>query len=352
MKGLKISSAAFYAIVAILLIIIAAEAVYLVSFLRDDADEDTESADVADTNAADEISTEELTTESTSTAEVTETEEASSANDAVSDEEETTAEEVTEAAVIDMDALYNEAYTTIAALMRNVGIYACDLSTGETFEYNDYTGYSCASSIKAAYIYYVCRLVDEGEATLNDILTYESSDTVYGEGVIGKSEVGTKYTLAEVIHYTVNISDNEGYNMLVRTYGRDGYDTFVTALGCDSLCISSSKYPNITAHDLGVIWQEIYNYSTETKTGEWLYEEFLSVSYMTFIEDATGYETANKDGWNAEACNAAGIVYSEDCTYVLVLLSTGSYYTINMESYNAIITVIDEIMSALAAQAR
>ncbi|MCD7944568.1 MAG: class A beta-lactamase-related serine hydrolase [Clostridia bacterium] len=284
----------------------------------------------------------------TETDEVTDAPTDAESEAAATETTEAAADETTEdsTGTVDFDTLYSALCEAIDALGREVGICAYDLSSGYSFSYNSDYEIWCASSIKAAYVYYVCRLVDSGEASLSDVLTYTSSDTVYGDGLIAARGIGSDFTLEEVIHYTVNISDNEGYYMLVRYYGRSDFDSLMTSLGCDSLKISSSRYPDITAEDLCKIWREIYAYSTETETGAWLYSEFLSVSYMRFIADATGYETANKDGWASPSCNAAGVVYGKNSTYVLVVLSEGSYWTIDLDSFDAIICAVDAIMEA------
>ncbi|MCD8314725.1 MAG: class A beta-lactamase-related serine hydrolase [Firmicutes bacterium] len=285
---------------------------------------------------------------STETDEVTDAPTDTESEAAATETTEAAADDTTEDSTdtVDFDTLYGALCEAIDALGREVGICAYDLSSGYSFSYNSDYEIWCASSIKAAYVYYVCRLVDSGEASLSDVLTYTSSDTVYGDGSIAARGIGSAFTLEEVIHYTVNISDNEGYYMLVRYYGRSDFDSLMTSLGCDSLKISAGKYPDITAEDLCKIWREIYAYSTETETGAWLYSEFLSVSYMRFISDATGYETANKDGWASPSCNAAGVVYGKNSTYVLVVLSEGSYWTIDLDSYDAIICAVDAIMEA------
>ena len=71
---------------------------------------------------------------------------------------------------------------------------------------------------------------------------------------------------------------------------------------------------------------------------------------MHFFKDALGVDIANKAGWNDASYNDSGIVYG-DRTYVLVLLSDGSYYTASKSQYNAIISAIDGLMSEYAETA-
>ncbi len=243
-----------------------------------------------------------------------------------------------------LDALYK----ALDDYGHEVGFTAIDIDTGMTLSYNAKTKYESASVIKAAYVYYVCTLIDKGEASLDDVIVYTEADAVHKNGTIGKSEFGTEYTLRDVIKYTVKKSDNEGYYMLVRTFGRSGYDEFIKSLGANSCVISSSRWPKITASDFALLWREIYDYGNETATGEWLYNLFLNVDYKHFFKDALSVKTANKAGWNDESYNDSGVVYG-DRTYIFVLLADASYYDSSTKLYNKIVEAVNGLISEYAA---
>ncbi len=237
------------------------------------------------------------------------------------------------------DALENYGY--------KVGFTAVDIKTGMTLSYNAKTRFESASIIKAAYVYYVCTLIDKGEASLDDVIVYTEADAVHRNGTIGKSAFGTEYSLRDVIKYTVKKSDNEGYYMLVRTFGRSGYDKFVKSLGAGSCTISSSRWPKVKPADFALVWKQIYNYRNDSDTGEWLYDLFLNIDYKHFFKDALSLKTANKAGWNDESYNDSGIVYG-DRTYIFVLLADASYYDSSTKLYNKIIKAVNAMMSEYA----
>ena len=70
----------------------------------------------------------------------------------------------------------------------------------------------------------------------------------------------------------------------------------------------------------------------------------LSVDYMHFFRDALGCTVANKSGWNDESYNEGGVVYG-DRVYVLVVLTSGSYYTADKNAFNDIVRAVDAMMS-------
>ncbi len=238
----------------------------------------------------------------------------------------------------------------ISAFDRPVSFFAVDIKTGTSLSYNATKAHNAASMVKAAYAYYICREIDAGRASLDEKLTYTAADTIYGDNVIGKAGLGKEYTLYQVLYYTIVSSDNEGYYMLTRRFGRDGYDAFLTSLGCSTPKISGSRWPDVTSLDMAKIWQEIYEYRDENETGKMLYGLFEQVEYMNFIELALGVPVANKAGWNSKQFNDSGVVSSKDSTYILVILSDGSYFTSVKKQYYDIIRAIDAMMNDAAKQ--
>lgn len=236
----------------------------------------------------------------------------------------------------------------IEAFGRPTGFIAVDIETGMTISRDADKKFAPASVVKAVYSLFCFRQIDAGEASLDETLTYTKSDVVYGDGVIGKMGVGAKLSLRDVLYHTLNTSDNEGYYMLLRRFGRTGVDEMTSALGCKTCKFKNSRWPQISCRDLAVIWAEIYRYRDETDGGRLLYEMLTNVEKMHFFRDALDCVTANKSGWNAESYNEGGIVYG-DRTYILVVLTEGSYWTANKTQFGDIVRSINKMMSEYAA---
>lgn len=238
----------------------------------------------------------------------------------------------------------------ITVFDRPVSFFAIDLKSGVYLSYNAEEMYSAASMVKAAYVYYVCREIDAGNASLEEKLTYTAADTVYADNVIGKAGVGKEYTLYQVIYYTIVSSDNEGYYMLLRRFGRDGYDAMMSSIGCSMLSVSETRWPDASAIDMVRLWQKIYAYKDETSTGKMLYELFEQVEYMNFIERALDVPVANKAGWNSKVFNDSGVVSGENSTYILAILSEGNYFTAVKSQFYDIIRAVDALMNDSASK--
>lgn len=234
--------------------------------------------------------------------------------------------------------------TSIAEFGRPTGLCAVDIATGMSISYGAGDALTPASVVKVVYALYCFRCIDAGEAALDEILTYTEEDLINGNGVIGGMGIGARLTLYDVLYHTINTSDNEGYNMLHRRFGQSGCDAMTSALGCTTCRFSATRWPRVSARDLALLWEEIYKYRNETDCGSIFYDMLLNVDYMHFFRDATGHGTANKSGWNESACNESGIIYG-DRTYILVLLTEGSYYTADMNAFGDIVRAVDAMMS-------
>ena len=235
----------------------------------------------------------------------------------------------------------------IKSFGRPTGLIAVDIETGMTVAYNADKSFAPASIVKVVYALYCFRLIDAGEASLDELLTYTANDTVHGNGVIGKMGVGAVLTLNDVLYHTINTSDNEGYYMLLRRFGSAGCDEMTSALGCKTCKLKTSKWPKVSARDMALIWEEIYRYSTETECGRMFYDMLQNVQRMHFFRDALGdgYEVANKSGWNSTACCEGGVIFGGGRTYILVILTEGSYYTADMNAFGDMVRAVDTMMS-------
>ena len=250
----------------------------------------------------------------------------------------------TEGGYAPSDAVINMFNDAAERFGRQIGVIAVDTVTGMTVTYNADVSFEPASIIKAVFALYCIKQIDAGEASLDEILTYTEDDYVIGNGTIAKMGFGTELTLYDVLRHVILTSDNEGYYMLLRRFDRSGCDAMTSALGCSTGKVAPARWPLITPRDYALVWQEIFRYKDESENGMMLYEMLMDVEYMHFFRDALGCEVANKSGWNDESYNEGGVVYG-DRVYILVVLTSGSYYTADKDGFNSIVRAVDAMMS-------
>lgn len=231
------------------------------------------------------------------------------------------------------------------------GLFAVDLETGTAIAVNADEAFEPASVIKVCYVLYCCRQIDANAASLDELLTYTEDDYIHGNGAIGKMGFGAQMTIREVITHVIKTSDNEGYYMLIRRFGREGYDEMMESLGCGTGRLAITRWPAISARDYASVWQEIYRYRSESDTGAMLFDLLLHVEYMHFFRDALDVSVANKSGWNDESYNEGGIVFGER-TYALVIMSSCDYYTADTSRFGDIVRAVNAMMNEIGASAQ
>jgi beta-lactamase class A len=94
-----------------------------------------------------------------------------------------------------------------------------------------------ASMIKTLFLLTALEKVEEGELSLNETYTLEEEDKfmndkpVTGSGTIQFEEPGTDFTVEDILHLMISISDNIAANIVVDLVGRDSISTLADEMG-------------------------------------------------------------------------------------------------------------------------
>lgn len=219
---------------------------------------------------------------------------------------------------------YNQIINDLNDYKYNTSFMVVSLNDGMSIGYNVDQNYWSASTIKCAYALYVCKLIDEGKASFDDILTVTSKFNSVGSGEIRYMDRGTELTLKEVLHYTLHISDNQGYHMLVDCFKKDDFNLMLKNIGCTSIKLSSgSRFCDVNCRDFALIWQEIINYSKKkTEASDFLYNTLLNAEYNYIKSGITDKQSLHKSGWyQGKVCNDTGIVLDDENPYIIIVLT-------------------------------
>ena len=207
----------------------------------------------------------------------------------------------------------------------SLSVYAVDGSKG--LDYNTETGIFGACTVKAAYTLYACKQMESGNGNLQTQMTYEQKHYEPGTGDMQYSPFGTVFLMETALHKSMSISDNVGYLMSVDYFGRDGYNTYMRELGCDSLQIKPTVWSLRTkADDLVKIWCEIYNYfGTDTEYARFLKNSCTNTAGNYATESLQGVEYSHKQGHNSTgdwlSFSDAGIVWKGDTPYIIAIIT-------------------------------
>lgn len=221
-----------------------------------------------------------------------------------------------------------------------LGLYIDDLQ-GNVITMNPDEPYETASTIKTYILAALYQAVEEGRASLKDILTCEERFWIDGSGILGSLEVGTQLSVKNVATLMIIVSDNIATNMLIDYLGIDYINQCIENFGCKDTKLHNvldfAKYHQLgttTPRDYASMFLRIQNrtlVSPEASEQMWdilrqqHYNSMLVKSLPQYYVDPDNYDEqlfwfASKSG-SMNACrNDGGIITTPYGSYVIVML--------------------------------
>jgi beta-lactamase class A len=195
----------------------------------------------------------------------------------------------------------------------------------------------------------VCKLIDQGVADENTMMTYEEKYYHRGSGRIRKNPYGAKYSLKTLVNLSLSISDNVAYKMLSAYFGRDEYNAYMDQLGCKSLKLNGMWASKANVRDYIKVWNEMYDYLvSDAKMAPVLKAACTNTDFNYGTETlADGIDYSHKSGDNfgsAAAYNDAGIVW-HDKAYIYAIFTNSEGTNYDIETVNSIMEIVYDIMT-------
>lgn len=182
-----------------------------------------------------------------------------------------------------------------------VSVVLLDIQTRRGITYNADASMYPASSIKAAYCAYL----------------FETHGGAGGASALAENCI-------------VN-SSNDAYNSLATTFGFRPWAAWLTSHGAAGAAAEASvyTYPRISAQELAAVWEEIWRYGTSGEAGADELTGYLARTTVSPIADELrdDHVVWSKAGWfpadanNIPASNDAGVVFSDEGPYVMVIMT-------------------------------
>ena len=195
-----------------------------------------------------------------------------------------------------------------------------DIYTGFSVSYNENQNIFTASTIKAPKDIYIYEMASLGKINLDEELTYTASYYNTGTGILKDKPVNGKYSVRELVEYSIVYSDNAAHNMLMDKYGRSNMLLFWKDKGTKAIFTENSNWGVLNASDASIYMEELYNfYLNNNEYGLELLNNFFNAK-TKFITSRNGYKVANKSGWSGSAIHDVAIVFADN-PYIVVGLS-------------------------------
>jgi len=217
-----------------------------------------------------------------------------------------------------------------------------DIQTGFTISYNESSPIFTASTIKAPAVIYLYEKVSKKEIDLEEKLTYTSNFYNGGSGILQNKEPNTKYTVKELLEYTIHHSDNIAYAMLMNRYNREDMYNFWNKLGTEHIFKYNTIWGYTSAKDATIYMEELYRFYLDNKEyGSVLMDLFKNSGWKMIATKDGKYNTASKGGWSEESFHDAAIVFEKN-PYILTIMSkTGE------SNYNYLFTTTNKLVGEL-----
>lgn len=236
--------------------------------------------------------------------------------------------------------LNNKISDTINSYGTGCSFYIVSLDDGMSIGYNVDKKYETASSIKAPYALYIYEEIDKGNIDPNKEIEYQSSYYNKGTGVIKKADFGTKYTVRDLVYYSLNDSDNIAHIMLHKNFGVKGYNNMLKNLGTKQLYLTASNpWGYTSSRSAALIWQEIYNFSIKSDEGI----NFLNIlsfgKYNYFKEVIPTTPSASKTGFASKSVVETGIVFGDKPYIAIAMANKGG----NIGAYTQVLKLVNHM---------
>ena len=222
-----------------------------------------------------------------------------------------------------------------------MGLYIDDLKGNVITRFPD-EPFETASTIKVYILAALFDAIEQGKASLRDMLTCEERFWIDGSGILGSLEVGTTLSVKNVATLMIIVSDNIATNMLIDYLGIDEINACIQKLGCKDTKLHNvldfAKYHQLgttTPRDYASMFIRIQNrtlVSAEASEQMWQilsqqhYNSMIVKSLPQFYVDPDNYDEqlfwfASKSG-SMNACrNDGGIITTPYGSYVIVMLN-------------------------------
>ena len=180
-----------------------------------------------------------------------------------------------------------------------------------------------ASTAKIPIMIEVWRMIDRGEAALDDVHPVSRADKSNGSGVLRLMHAGLPLSLADLLYLMMAISDNTATNMLIRLAGMDRINATMRELGMTGsvlgrlmvgrLAIEGEQENLATPQDYTRVIDAIFTGRAASPEAckamiETLERQQNARRIGRFVPNADGYRWGSKTGSNTGVVNDAGFV--------------------------------------------
>lgn len=217
----------------------------------------------------------------------------------------------------------------------NIAIYIKDLSTGEEIKFNENKQFPSASLVKIPLMATVFYKVEKAELQLDEELTYFKRHRCSGSGRIKFFSPGKKFKLSQLVDLMITESDNVATNIITERIGLEEINRIIkeefklkhTNMDRYIMDLVSRNHGienYTTAKEMGMLLEKIYHGKLVSKQASLsmltlLMRQRISDRIPRYLPEEV--VVAHKTGLMRDSCHDAGIVFTENGDFVIVVLT-------------------------------
>lgn len=236
------------------------------------------------------------------------------------------------------DVRWNQLVSELESSAKNfrgdIGILIKDLNGNREWSYQPDRLFPSASLIKVPIMAATFHKIKEGGLQLDTPLQLTRKDRMSGSGRLKWQRAGATFTVRDLLFYMITESDNTAMRTLLNYSGLAFYQQqfkemglLVTNIEEQGLKLSSRpvlRENYTTAREMGDMLTQIYKGKMVNKdASDTMLEMLKSLKHRERLARTLppGWQIAHKTGLLRRACHDAGIIYSPEGNYVLVVLT-------------------------------
>ncbi len=205
---------------------------------------------------------------------------------------------------------------------QTVSVYFEFLNTGANVQINNDSRFYSASLVKLPSAMVVMKKVEDGDWKLGSRLVLYEQDKDKRYGQLHQEQVGTSFTIEELLRRLLIDSDNTAHNMLMRNLTSEELDELKDAIGLDDLFDEKSE---ISAKEYSRLFRSLYNSSFLKREGSQHVLDLLTkTQFDNMLPSGMPADVlfAHKIGEDDDQRNYldSGIVYLQDRPYLLTVM--------------------------------